>query len=94
MDQKQLRKLKREQLLEMMLQQQQVIEDQEKCIATLEAALADRRIKLEQAGSIAQAALALNGVFEAAQRAADDYLMSLTSQERTDQPDVRPQIDH
>lgn len=94
MDQKQLRKLKREQLLEMMLQQQQVIEGQEQRIATLEAALADRRIKLEQAGSIAQAALALNGVFEAAQRAADDYLMSLTSQERTDQPDVRPQIDH
>lgn len=31
-------------------------------------------MKLENAGSIAEAALALNGVFEAAQAAADQYL--------------------
>lgn len=33
-----------------------------------------RRIELEKSGSIAEAALKLNGVFEAAQRAADQYL--------------------
>ena len=36
--------------------------------------LSDRTVKLENAGSIAEAALALNGVFEAAQAAADQYL--------------------
>ncbi len=33
-----------------------------------------RRIELEKSGSIAEAALKINGVFEAAQRAADQYL--------------------
>lgn len=48
-----------------------------------------REIELEEAGSIAEAALRLNGVFEAAQQAAEQYLMnvrkaagkSLTAQE-------------
>lgn len=36
-----------------------------------------RVIELEDAGSIAEAALRLNGVFEAAQRAAEQYLMNV-----------------
>lgn len=44
--------------------------------AALEAQLAERTLRLEQAGSIAEAALSLNHVFEAAQQAADDYLVS------------------
>ena len=36
-----------------------------------------RRIELQEAGSIAEAALKLNGVFEAAQRAANQYLQSV-----------------
>ena len=36
-----------------------------------------RRIELEEAGSIAEASLRLNGVFEAAQKAADQYLENL-----------------
>ncbi|MGT2895831.1 DNA repair protein [Streptococcus entericus] len=90
MEQNQLRKLKREQLLEMMLHQQQVIEKQEQKILALEEALNEKRIRLEKAGSIAEAALALNEVFEAAQKAADDYLLSIQSQaqERGHQADV------
>lgn len=38
---------------------------------------ANRRIELDEAGSIAAAALKLNGVFEAAQKAADQYLYNL-----------------
>lgn len=41
---------------------------------TLEAERTKREIKLEEAGSIAEAALRLNGIFEAAQSAADQYL--------------------
>ena len=37
----------------------------------MSSALSDRTVKLENAGSIAEAALALNGVFEAAQAAAE-----------------------
>lgn len=36
-----------------------------------------RIIELEEAGSIAEAALKLNGVFEAAQKAADQYIYNL-----------------
>ena len=36
-----------------------------------------REIELQEVGSIAEAALRLNGVFEAAQRAADQYLENI-----------------
>lgn len=39
--------------------------------------LEEKTIVLKESGSIADAALALNGVFEAAQRAADQYLHSV-----------------
>ena len=38
---------------------------------------ANRQIELEEAGSIAEAALRLNKVFEAAQKAADQYIYNL-----------------
>ena len=44
---------------------------------TLAAKLADRRIEVESAGSIAEAALRINGVFEAAEAAASQYLENL-----------------
>lgn len=43
----------------------------------IEDVKANRRIELEQAGSIAMAALSLNGVFETAQKAADQYLYNI-----------------
>ena len=46
----------------------------------LRAHLADKRITLHKAGSIAEASLRLSGVFEAAQEAADRYLSSLKAQ--------------
>ena len=45
--------------------------------AVLTAQLQDRQLRIENAGSIAQAALELNHVFEAAQAAADDYAASV-----------------
>ena len=48
----------------------------------LSANLEQRQIHLDSAGSIAQAALELNHVFEAAQAAADDYLASVRSVDR------------
>lgn len=43
----------------------------------IEEMKASREIELEEAGSIAEAALRLNGIFEAAQEAADQYLMNV-----------------
>ena len=74
-----LRKLKREDLLELLVAQ---ITENEALRARLDQAEADlksRRIAMEEAGSIAEASLRLNGVFEAAQAAASQYLEKIRS---------------
>lgn len=43
----------------------------------IEDTKANRKIELEQAGSIAMAALSLNEIFEVAQKAADQYLYNI-----------------
>ena len=74
MTDKELRKLRRGELLEMLLEQTRENETLKKRIADLESQLEAREIVLRESGSIAEAALKLNGVFEAAQRAAEQYL--------------------
>lgn len=80
MKQKELRKLRRTELLELMLQMQEEIDQLRQENQELNQKLLDRRITLEQTGSIAEAALKLNKVFEAAQQAAEDYLNSISIQ--------------
>lgn len=72
-----LRKLNKLQLLELLAQQERELQSLRQQLAEKDAILADRQIRLEEAGSIAEAALKLNDVFEAAQRAADQYLSSI-----------------
>ena len=43
----------------------------------MEKELSERKILIEEAGSIAEAAISINRVFEAAQAAADQYLQSV-----------------
>lgn len=74
-----LRKLSKLQLLELLAQQERELQALRKELEEKNAALDDRRIQVEKAGSIAGAALKLNEVFEAAQRAADQYLESVKS---------------
>ena len=47
-----------------------------------EAKLQAREITMEKAGSIADAAVQLSGVFQAAQEAADTYLKSIKAKEK------------
>jgi hypothetical protein len=77
MTEKELRRLSRAQLLEMLLRETERNEALQKELDEANAQLADRKIKIERAGSIAQASLQLNGVFEACQRAADQYIESI-----------------
>ena len=71
---KEFKRLSRAELIEIIYRMQQDEETLRRENDELRARLADRRSHLENAGSIAEAALALNGVFAAAQAAADDYL--------------------
>lgn len=84
MTEKELQKLKRIELVELLLRQVEEnqrlkdrIYDLEDELNEAKDKLDDRQIILRKAGSIAKASLELNGVFEAAQKAADDYLNSI-----------------
>lgn len=74
MTDKELRKLKRAELLEMLIEQGKVMEELREQLEIANKKLTDRRIMIDQSGSIAEASLQLNGVFEAAQAAAQQYL--------------------
>ncbi len=77
MTNKELKKLSRAELLEMLIAQSKEMEVLKKQLKEANEMLEDRRIKIENSGSIAEAALKLNGVFEAAQKAAAQYLENI-----------------
>ena len=70
---KQLKKLSRADLLEMLIHETQKNKKLEEQVAVLTARVNEREIVKSEAGSIAEAALRLNGVFEAAQAACAQY---------------------
>lgn len=72
-----LAKLKKKDLLEIMLRQGEEIDALRARVADLEARLADREFTISKAGSIAEASLALTGIFEEAQKAAELYIFNL-----------------
>lgn len=77
MTDKELRKLSRSELLEMLLIQSKEVERLKEELKEANRKLEDRKILLEESGSIAEAALKLNDIFKVAQRAADQYLESV-----------------
>ena len=72
-----LKKLNRTDLLELLLTQEKDNESLRQQLETVKSQLEDRRIALEETGNIADASLRLNGVFQAAQEAADQFLMTI-----------------
>ena len=74
MTDKELRRLHREDLLQILIAQQKQIEDLTAALEDSEKALSDRKIAIEESGSLAEAALKLNDVFTSAQQAADMYI--------------------
>lgn len=77
MKKKELKRMSRLELLELLLEIDQENERLREENAKLTQQWNNRQIKLEAAGSIAEAALALNHIFEDAQAAADQYLESI-----------------
>lgn len=73
MTDKELRRLSRAELIEILYALQKQNEQLTEQNQQLSEQLEDRQLRMQKAGSIAEAALQLNGVFEAAQAAADQY---------------------
>lgn len=74
---KDLRKLSRTELLNLLLVQSKEIDNLNSKLEQLQNQVQQREIALNNAGNIAEAALQLNGIFEAAQAAADQYLENI-----------------
>jgi len=77
MTEKELKKLNRYQLLEIIIMQTEEIEKLTQELEHTKKLLENRKIDMACAGNIAKASLVLSGVFEAAQAAADVYLDSV-----------------
>lgn len=82
MTDRELRSLSRRELLELLLAQAKENRRLKKRLQDAEEALYDRKITVARAGSLAEAALKLNGVFEAADQAAKQYLENIRYQAR------------
>lgn len=77
MTEKEMKKLSRTDLLQMLIDQSEEMEKLKAELEKAKAELKEREIVLSEAGSIAEAALAINGVFEAAQAASIQYVESV-----------------
>ena len=69
-----LKKASREQLVGLLSAERKKNADLNERIASLEKELEDKKIRIENSGSIAEASLSLNGVFEAAEAAPSAHL--------------------
>ena len=90
MTDRELKKLSRGDLLEMLLELTRENDQLRGELEQAKAQLADRAIRVENAGSLAEAALQLSGVFDAAQAACEQYSQNLRDrsehqQERCDE---------
>jgi glutamine synthetase adenylyltransferase len=74
---KELKKLNRKQLLELLLKQTERADMLEAKLHEAEEKLNDRSLHAAEAGSMAEASLRLNGIFEAADAAAEQYLENI-----------------
>lgn len=74
MTEKELRKLNRYQLLELLIMQTERANDLEQQLAEAQKKLDEREVNMTVVGSIAEASVQLGGLLEAAQKTADIYL--------------------
>lgn len=94
MTKKELKHLSRRELLQMLLLQAEENERLKEELAQARELLEERKIILAEAGSIAEAALRLHDIFDAAQAAADTYLENIRAiGTRRTQPWEAPNVD-
>ena len=77
MTERELRRLSRTDLLELLLALRRENEQLQCILDQTQAQLADRKIRIDNAGSIAEASLMLGGVFEAAQDSCQLYMENI-----------------
>ena len=81
MTDKELKHLSRAELIDIIYELQKQSNEKDAQMKKMQTALDERTIRMTKAGSIAEAAISVNSVFEAAQAAADQYLDSIRAAE-------------
>lgn len=81
MTDKELKHLSRAELIDIIYELQKQSDEKDAQIQKMQTALNERVLRMSKAGSIAEAAISVNGVFEAAQAAAEQYLTSIRAAE-------------
>lgn len=84
-----LKSLSRKDLLELLLEQTERNEQLEKELAELKAQLDDKNITIAQSGTMAEAALRLNGVYKAVDQAVANYLRNVQQRCREMEEETR-----
>ena len=81
MTDKELKHLSRAELIDIIYELQKQSDEKDAQMQKMQTALNERVLRMSKAGSIAEAAISVNGVFEAAQAAAEQYLTSIRAAE-------------
>ncbi|MFR7451689.1 MAG: hypothetical protein ACLUUL_06230 [Gemmiger sp.] len=88
MTDKELKHLNRAELLELLLAQTEENERLKQQLQDARAQLEDRRLLMEECGTMAEAALKLNGVFDAVDKAVRQYLENVQRKARESRDDL------
>lgn len=90
---KELKRLSRRELVDIIYQLKNNEQELQKQIHDLQDSIQDKRIRLAEAGSIAEAASSISQVFSAAQKAADLYLFEIACLREETQKDCEKMIE-
>ena len=93
MTDKDLKRLNRTELLELLLDQSRENERLQNKVTELEQQLERHEITCQNAGSMAEAALALNGVFQAADQAAQKYIQEMADRSAKQEQELQAKAD-
>lgn len=85
MTEKELKRLSRADLLDLLIDQSKVLQKTKKRLHAAQTELENRQIAIQNAGSIAEASLKLNGVFDAAQASCVQYMENIRSRSEQQQ---------
>ena len=93
MTNKEFKRLSRSQLIDIIYQFQLQVDKLTEENQELEKALADKRLRFENVGNLAQASLVMNDCFQRAQDAADQYLFEIREMYKKAQEECQAMIE-
>lgn len=92
MNSKELRKLSRKEILEILLEQTKRIEELENELEKAKSELSERKVATKNIGSLAEASLVLSDIFKAADEAANIYIENVKELAKKEEKNLRKEL--